>query len=77
MTIFLIVTKYLFDMDDLGAGIPCYATTHQIPLRTFAHRHLLEAWEGTDGHDNAAPIYKVYLPFAAYREQHRNQKLRN
>ena len=39
--IVLIVSQYLFDMDDFRAGVPCDTTAHQIPILAFLDGNFL------------------------------------
>ena len=42
MGIVLIVSQNLFNMNDLGAGVPSDTTAYQIPVLTFFRRNFLQ-----------------------------------
>ena len=43
--IVLIVSQYLFDMNDFRAGVPCDTTAHQIPILAFLDGNFLQRRE--------------------------------
>ena len=63
VSIVLVVTQNLLNVDDLRAGIPCYTSTHEIPVLTFFGGFLLE------------PLAKIVIISEITKEMRKNSIL--
>ena len=61
MSVVLIVTQNLLDVDNFGACIPCDTSAHQIPIFTFFGGHPFQRGESRNGHQYRTAILQINL----------------
>ena len=69
MGIVLIITQNLLDVDDLRAGVPCNAATHQIPVVALLHWDFLQRRKRRDRHQYRTAVLQVYLKLSTLRKR--------
>ena len=69
MGIVLIIAQNLLDVDDLGAGVPCDAATHQIPVVALLDRDFLQRRKRRDRHHHRTAVLQVHLKLPTLRKR--------
>ena len=68
MSVVLIVTQNLLDMDNFGACVPCDTSAHEIPILTFFGGYSFQRRESRNRHQYRTTILQVNLKFSALGE---------